>query len=637
MMKRWFFLLLIATQAQAADPQYAVTDVPPVLLKGADAVMRVYERNIRMNSVRDLRIVTRYAVTILNESGAKHAAFYERYDKLHEIKSIKGALYDASGKQLRKLKNSEVKDESAISDYSIMEDSRSKSHDFYHRSYPYTVEYEWEERWLQTFYLPGWTPQYNIFLSVQESRLDVTVPADYQLRYRHFNYKGEPKETPGKGEKTFTWQIKNVPALKKEPLAAGFRYRTTMVYLAPTDFAYGSYSGKINNWQDLGKFIRDLNSGREQLPEKTKNEVHALVDNIKDEREKVRLLYRYMQERTRYVSIQLGVGGFQPFDATYVSTKGYGDCKALSNYMYALLKEAGIRSNYILVKAGDGNTDLVEDFAANQFDHVILCVPSANSKDTIWLECTNQTAPFGYLGEFTNNRPVLLIGEDGGTLVRTPDYKLEQNQQRRILKAVINEEGDLKGTSFTKLTGLQQDWYHGLVHSVSQERQLEILKERLSLPSYDITSFRYSEHPDERPVPAMDESLEITVTGYASISGKRLFITPNVLNRATYKLDEETERKAPINLSMAYRDVDTVEITVPDGYTAESVFNDVNLESPFGKYTATVKVEGNRIRYIRVREQKEGLFPAKEYPALESFFNAIHKADRGRVVLVKAE
>ena len=65
-----------------------------------------------------------------------------------------------------------------------------------------------------------------------------------------------------------------------------------------------------------------------------------------------------MQNNTRYISIQLGIGGWRPFEAAYVASKGYGDCKALSNYMYSLLKEAGILSYYTLVKAGAGEEDI---------------------------------------------------------------------------------------------------------------------------------------------------------------------------------------------------------------------------------------------------------------------------------------
>ena len=58
---------------------------------------------------------------------------------------------------------------------------------------------------------------------------------------------------------------------------------------------------------------------------------------------------------------RVGIGGWQPLDANFVSKKGYGDCKALTNYMFSLLKEVGINSYYTIVKAGQYKRHLVED------------------------------------------------------------------------------------------------------------------------------------------------------------------------------------------------------------------------------------------------------------------------------------
>jgi hypothetical protein len=74
-----------------------------------------------------------------------------------------------------------------------------------------------------------------------------------------------------------------------------------------------------------------------------------LVKGFDDPVEKVRTLYNYMQQRTRYVSIQVGIGGWQPFLASVVDEKGYGDCKALAHYMKSILDAVGIRSVYTLV------------------------------------------------------------------------------------------------------------------------------------------------------------------------------------------------------------------------------------------------------------------------------------------------
>lgn len=635
MMRTILFLLLISTAAFGGDPQYPVSAIPAQLLKNADVVLRKEEQIIRLIDLKDLRVTHRYAITVLNENGDKKAVFVDGYDKSSQITDLSGALYDASGKQLRKLKNSEVQDLSAVSDNDMASDSRIKAHSFYHKVYPYTVEYEVEYRHRKTAFLDSWVPQGMSNLAVEQSRFTVTVPENYDLRFRAFNYPGEPLKSAEKGTKTFVWEVKDLKGIPNEPEAAHWRNRATVVYLAPSEFSFDNYTGKMSTWDDFGKFMIALNAGRDVLPDKTKAEVHALTDGLKDPKEKIKTLYQYMQKHTRYISIQLGIGGWQTFDANYVATKGYGDCKALSNYMYSLLKEVGIRSHYTLVKAGSGETDFIEDFAFSQFNHIILCVPLA--KDTTWLECTNQDIATGYLGSFTSNRPVLIIDETGGKLVRTPNYTMEQNLQIGHLTATINPTGDLAGKSEIRYTGLQQDWARDFIHNVTPEKQLERLKERLNLPSYDIRKFQYKEYLDEKPVPAVDETLDITVASYASISGKRLFLVPNVLNRSTTKYSADEERIADIQFKIAYRDADTVSLTIPEGYKPEAVFPELVHESKFGKYTAKVKVDGTKVTYTRSFEKKAGIFPAKDYGLLEEFYDKIYKADRSRIVFVKAE
>ena len=130
--------------------------------------------------------------------------------------------------------------------------------------------------------------------------------------------------------------------------------------------------------------------------------------------------YEYVQSKTRYVSIQEGIGGLQPFPASIVDKYGYGDCKALSNYTVALLQEVGVKSFYTKIRAGEGEPDLLLDFPAQQTNHVVVAIP--NDKDTIWLECTSQTNPFGYTGSFTGDRYALMITEEGGKIARTPSF-----------------------------------------------------------------------------------------------------------------------------------------------------------------------------------------------------------------------
>jgi transglutaminase-like putative cysteine protease len=625
-----FISLFYLHPAVAGDPDYAVSTIPAALKEKAHAVKRMEEILVDVSGSGDVIITHRYAITILDENGDKFARMTGWYDKLRDIRSVKGTLFDAAGKQIKRLKQSDIEDVSAVDAGSLMTDNRLKSHSFYYHVYPHTVEYEVETKQRYTFSLPEWIPQEDEKYAVENSRLVVNTPLDFKLRYRSFNYKGEPVVTTNKDIRTYTWETKGITSLPDERYCPEWYLRTTSVLLAPSSFEFQQYKGTMNSWEELSSFVYTLNKGRDQLPENIKQLVHQQTDGLSRE-EKITKLYRYLQQHTRYISVQLGIGGMQTFDANYVAGNGYGDCKALSNYMCALLKEAGITASMVLVQAGDENTTLVDDFPSNQFNHVIVCVPGA--KDTTWLECTSSDLPAGYLSGFTANRPVLILSEAGSKLVHTPDYNIEQNLQIRHVTATVNDNGDMLVNASTHYTGLQQDDLLQKLHGLSREKLLEELKRSALLPSYDVNKYECKEVADQ--IPAIDEQIELAAHNYASVSGKRMFILPNLLNKSAARPESEAPRLSEVWLRMSYRDVDTVMITVPAGYTPEAIPLAVSLQSPFGTYTSRATVDGAVITYIRTINRKGGIYPATSYPDLETFYNAIYKADRARIVLVK--
>jgi Domain of Unknown Function with PDB structure (DUF3857)/Transglutaminase-like superfamily len=625
---------LIALFAVAGGGEYAVSSIPADLKKNAHVVKRMEQISFEIVNSGEAVLKKKYAYTILDENGDDQAVFVEYYDKLHEIKNIEGSLYDANGKELKRLRNKQIIDVTGADDNNLMDDNRRKFHSFFYKVYPYTVEYEVEIKYNGTLFFPVWLPREDEFFSVQQSSISVIAPAGYEFRYRAFNYPGQPTTADGeKGRKILTWQANNLPAMINEYASPNWLELNTAVLFGPTSFSIEKYDGTMNSWKDFGKFIYSLKQGRDQLPDNVKQTVHEIADKITDPKEKIARLYEYMQKNTRYISIQLGIGGWQPFDAKYVATKAYGDCKALTNYMYSLLKEAGINSLYTLIKAGRKANKVIADFPSQQFNHVILCVPQP--KDTIWLECTSQTMPAGYLGDFTCDRYALVVDENGGTLVRTPKYGMKENSELRKITAVLDEEATMQIKSETNYGGIQQDLYHDLIHSLSKDKVKEFLHDQLDFATYDIRNFSYKE--TKSALPAVDESLDIEVRNYATITGKRLFIMPNVMTRSHRKLAADSTRKYDIEFKYEYHDIDSVEINLPAGYTAESIPKDVSINSKFGKYASHTDFRNTKLYYYRDMEYFSGRFPAKDYADLVTFYEAIYKADRSKVVLVKNE
>lgn len=612
--------------------EYPVSAIPQAMLKKANVVKRLDETRIEVRSIGKAVYRRHYVYTILNENGDDEAAFVVGYDRFRSINDISGNLYNAEGKKIKSVKRKDIQDGSMVDGMSLITDGKYKYHNFYCREYPYTVEYEMETEMNGIFYFREWIPQDGPQVAVENSKLIFSVPKDYALRYKMFHYNGTPVITEGKNSKELTWELKGVPAKKEETDAPEWNKLVTRVLTAPSEFEIGGYKGNMDSWQSFGRFMSALYAGRDVLPAATKAKVQELTKDLKTDWEKINVLYRWMQQNTRYISIQLGMGGWQPLEATYVAEKKYGDCKALSNYMVAVLREAGVKANPVLITGGSEDKDLISDFPSNQFNHVVVCVPGA--KDSVWLECTSQTVEPGYMGSFTGDREALLIDDANSKVVRTPAYKKQQNVQNRIINAVLDDKGTLRATVNTKSTGLLQDGLHGIVHNLSDEEKQKRLRSGFTLPNYDVPLFTYKETGEQNNVPVIEENLQLVSRDYASFTGKRLFITPNILSRSNIKL-EDNERENPIDFDYGYIYTDSFSIKIPEGYTVEAMPKPVAMENAFGMYKIQVSYKDGVINLTRFYERNDGTYPAADYKKMVDFFDAIYAADRARMVFVK--
>ncbi|MFT3683226.1 MAG: DUF3857 domain-containing protein [Ferruginibacter sp.] len=631
---KFFISFCLCLFFSAAGAQlYSALLISEKLRTNASVVKRFEEQVLTIHSPSKYTIHEKHVYTILNASAQSYARYITSYDQFSSISNLSGVLYNTAGAELKHTKKKDWEDNSAYDGFSLLTDSRYKKNEFFYSDYPFTVEYEEEDEVTGTLYFPRWTPQNNFGMSVELSRYTIIAPADYKVRYKPVNFTGEPVITEKGASKLYTWEIKNLPAKKSERDAPSFREIAPSVIFGPSDFEVSGYKGNMNTWESYGKFMYQLKKGRDILPDNIKKKVHELTDQLTDPGEKISVLYDFLQQNTRYVSVQLGIGGWQPFEAAYVAQNKYGDCKALSNYMIALLKEAGINGKYVEIYAGSSPPPFIDDFPCLQSNHVISCVPLG--KDTVWLECTSQTKSPGYMGSFTGNRKAILIDEDGAHIVHTPVYKAADNLQLRSVKAAVDAEGNADAEIENTYTGLQQDFVHSLMYEISPEERQKHLNTMFDLPTYEVIKSEYREQKGF--IPAVNEKLKIKLSNYASITGKRLFLTPGLFGSSIEKLTADTARQFEYVVKNGYTDIDTVEIKIPAGYKPESIAKDVSLQTKYGRYSASVKFTGDKVFYCRSMQQNSGRFPPAEYSDIVKFYEQVYKADRAKLVLVKAE
>ncbi|UOG75888.1 DUF3857 domain-containing protein [Hymenobacter tibetensis] len=632
--------MLVSEALAGTAPKFPVTEIPASLRENAHAVVRLAEETLLVKSAGRTITTERRVVTVFDEAGSWFATKVVQYDQLNTVNYLRGSVYDADGRLLRTLKSVDIKDVSLSDGSNLATDGRGRTADLRQPQYPYTVEFEHEVNSTNTLFYSTWRPQYAEQVAVEQAVFRVFTPTELPLRYLERDLPtgtAVARTTQAGGLQAYEWRVQNLAAVEEEPDGPPVSETTPVVFTAPSQFEVQGHLGMLTSWQTLGLWTYQLNAGRDALPPAVQAKVAVLVQGESDERARIKKVYEWLQANTRYVSVQLGIGGWQTFPASSVAANGYGDCKALTNYCQALLKAAGITAHCALVRAND--EDIRTEFPSQQFNHVVLCVPlqKAAKRDTVWLECTSQTNAFGYMSSFTGNRHALLLTPQGGKLVRTPRYGASDNRLERLADVYLDEKGSATANIRTRRTGLEQDSYASLASSLNVVDQKKVLAEHLPLASFSISKLAYT--ADERgPVPALTETLGLTLPGWANISGKRAFLAPNLLSRWSALPASVGERRTPIWLDKAYSYADTVRIHVPAGFKPESLPAPVKLSTAFGTYSSQVQaLPDGTLLYVRQLLVPRTRFARTEYPAYQDFRRRISSADKAQIVLVKTD
>lgn len=621
-------LLLFISFYALAQGTYDTSKIPDNLKQDAVAVVRNEEQLYEYKSISSGMIKYKTAITILNKAGDGYAEFAESYDRFSNIYNIKASIYDATGKKIKDYKSSDLKDQSLISSYSILEDSRIKSLVFSSNSYPYTIEYSYTQDFNGILTLPSWRSLKGYHISTEKSTYIFQKNTSLNVRFL-ISKDLKTDSTSANNKTTYTWVANNVPATTREPLSSGLEGVSNWVKIAPNQFEFDNSKGDLSTWSSMGAWISKLNENGDVLPATTKAMIQNLIKDAKTDKEKMQILYRHLQQNTRYVSVQLGIGGFKPILAEKVAQVNYGDCKALSNYMKALLKEAGIKSNLVVI--GNGKPELNSTYASiGQANHMILAVPSA--KDTVFLECTSQNYPMGYIGYDNADRNVLMVTENGGKLIRTPKYRSIDNYQ--VSKTNIQLAEDGVATIAVKSTYGSAQYEYNLSNLLSEPTEVrKRALQNLGFADAELQHIKFEQA--DKKLPVINEELSYKTKQLLSKGADKFFLVINQINRNESVPEKITNRRTDFAIPFDYSDDDEITYILPKGLAIEFLPKDVKISSEFGEYSASFSMTGNTITYKRNQVMSSKKFPAARYNEYVDFYKKIYQADKLKAVLTK--
>ncbi len=621
-------LCLVFGYTYASDPDYSFKAIPVNLLDNSNTVVRLRENVLEIGSARKAVLKVRYAVTVTKDNGIDNAIFMVGYNRYLSIKHLKGIVYDADGKKVERMEQKDFYDLSAIPGYATYEDNRVVFCRPRYQTIPFTVEYSYEIDFNGIIDFPDFYLFSDFNCAVESANLIITAPDEIGVSYFQRNFSSACKIEKTKSGQMYSWGFRNIPSIRREPFSLPITDLSPAVLVAPHLFELEGYLGSTESWHSFGLWDYELNSDRDKLGEETIKKIKAIVSGISDSVEKIRILYDYFQHKTRYASIQIGIGGWQTAMASEVDRLGYGDCKALTNYMKAILNVAGIQSYPVLIFAGKDVSDILSEFPSNQFNHVILCVPV--KKDTLWLECTSQDLPMGYLGTFTDDRTGLLITKTGGNLCRTSSFGADINSTNIKGQAAIGINGSAVISVIRKHRGKYYDEALTTFKQDETDRRKSLI-ESIAASSFVLDSFYLKEHKSEFPV--IEEAFLMNINNLAVQSGANILFVPNQLSKEKFQASQIVRRFSPVTIKRSESKIDTIYYSLPTGLTFTGNHINQDFSSKFGHYRAVTSMEGQKIRYIRQLVINKGVYPKEYYGELLDFFGKVASADEKKIAL----
>src|SRR5712692_7673625 len=635
-----------AASADAPQWMHALVGVPLASYdEKTDAVLLYSETNVTVLSTDKIRTRVRQAYKVLRPSGRDRGTAYVYLNPQRKLKSLHGWCIPAQGKDF------EVKDKDAVEVSPPTEGGELISDVKYkiiHIPAPdpgniIGYEYEVEEQpfFLQyVWYFQGTEP-------VKESRYSLELPSGWEYKVSWLNH-GELKPAQA-GANVWQWAVSDVKGVREEPdmpPSHGVVGQMIVSFFPPGGT---SQKNEFANWKDMGKWYWNLAEGRLDSTAQIKQEVATLSTSKSATLGKMQSLAEFVQHNIRYVSISLGIGGWQPHASPEVFSNRYGDWKDKAALMRTMLREIGVDSFYLVINSDRGAVTR-EAPAHNGFNHVITAIklpdgltdPSLIATvqhpklgKLLFFDPTDEMTPFGQIRGPLQANYGLLITPEGGELTQLPQQPSKMNSIQRTAKLTLDTTGTLKGDVKEVRLGDRASSERWRLRTVTKD--IDRIKPIESLLAGSLSSFRIThasvlnlQHTDQ-PF-GFDYSFESD--SYAKNAGNLLLLRPRVMgSKSSGILETKEPRKFPVEFEGPVRDTDSFEITIPPGYDVDDLPPPVDSEYSFASYHSRTAAKGDVIHYTRTFEVKELSVPVERMEELKKFYRIVASDERNTAVL----
>jgi hypothetical protein len=524
----------------------------------------------------------------------------------------------------------DIRERSLLSNYVLYSDSKVREFYFPQVRRGCVVEYEYQLRFSSLLYWSDWFFQSH--LPTLHSKYTLAVPRYFDFNVRVLNDKIVPKVDFLKGKKVFVWETFDKGAIRQEVFMPPSPDLASRVAFASVEFKFDGKTYASRSWNDIAGWYREISEPDGVSTEELHLLAQELTSGLSSPEEKMKVLYDYVQEHVRYVSVAIGAGAFKPLPCNQILEYGYGDCKDMTALLLTLLEGVEIQGFPALLSTKGHRSVLTDMPKVKQFDHVVAAVPSEGGY--LWLDPACRNCRFGELPYEDQGASALVIRPNGGELILTPETGEDANFTHTLWEVSLNSDGSASGRVTIQAAGQEGLAFRASLTELKPQRRRKALGGFLSAwftdPYLLGTEFRNFEEKDS--IVFIQAGFE--AGRFGTDQGERLFLpvdlhTQNYLNL----MFPHAQRRFPVVFDYRFVNLDELAVSVPLGFRVEHLPAPIRLDESFGSFESIYEMEGDRIVHKRMFVRKELVIPVTEYDRLTDFYDKAAAADNQRIVL----
>lgn len=454
------------------------------------------------------------------------------------------------------------------------------------------------------------------------TRYALVTPDDMKLTIKTQQMTEQPEKRNTELGIMRSWVAENLPAIKFETGMPSWEEIGKWVKITT-----------IPSWKELsswyGKITKSKIKSSYEIKEKT---AEVLGKEPLTEEQKIKKIYEFITSQIRYSYVPFRQNGWVPQKARDVLTTKIGDCKDVATLGIAMLNEAGIKADYVLVNTAIKAIDI--QLPSPVFDHAIATIHTNKGRKYVDLTTNHYSVnsiPSGDLDVMC-----LEINTDNSDkLITLNRDNFEKTQSEVFSKVTIDGNNMLTLQQRTTLSGTMAASYRSTYAEEGYDEIKKMVGEWLgsTYPGVEVDTV-WTNDIEQRDIP-FEQNVHFSVPNFISESGSyRMLQIPWVHPLEPDESVSYKERKYPLEYYYTSDIIrEKIEITLPSHLEPLELMPMTKYSCPIADYEVKRSFNKGILLLERIYTIKKRSASVAEYQSIKEFINNVVREDDKRMLL----